>query len=168
MASVTPPSELIPPGDSLYEMIDGQIVEPPPMGSYENDIANLLAEMINEHARPGRIGRAFVELLFWIDKLRNLKRRPDVAFVSAARWPVGRRAPRGEAWDLIPDLAVEVVSESNSAKEVLRKVVDYLRAGVQQVWIIYPDLKQIHVYSNLTSSLIYTESDELDGSEVVH
>ncbi len=46
------------------------------------DIANLLAELLNEEARKDRLGRAFVELLFLIDVDQNLKRRPDLAFVS--------------------------------------------------------------------------------------
>ncbi len=79
--------------ESLYEVVDGRIVESPPMGAYESDIANFLAQLIDEHARKSRLGRAFVELLFFIDLARTLKRRPDVAFVSATRWTYGKRVP---------------------------------------------------------------------------
>ena len=108
-----------------------------------------------------------IELLFRIDAKRKLKRRPDIAFVSAKKWPVGKRVPKGEAWDMVPDLAVEVVSESNSAQEVIQKVVDYLSGGSRLVWVVYPDVKQVHVYTDLTSARILTELAELDGGDLV-
>jgi Uma2 family endonuclease len=80
---------------------------------------------------------------------------------------VGKRVPKGEAWDMVPDLAVEVVSESNSAQEVIQKVVDYLSGGSRLVWVVYPDVKQVHVYTDLTSARILTEPAELDGGDLV-
>jgi len=80
---------------------------------------------------------------------------------------VGKRVPKGEAWDMVPDLAVEVVSESNSAQEVVQKVVDYLSGGSRLVWVVYPDVKQVHVYTDLTSARILTEPAELDGGDLV-
>ena len=108
-----------------------------------------------------------IELLFRIDANRKLKRRRDIAFVSAKKWPVGKRVPKGEAWDMVPDLAVEVVSESNSAREVIQKVVDYLSGGSRLVWVVYADVKQVHVYTDLTSARILTEPAELDVGDLV-
>ena len=68
---------------------------------------------------------------------------------------------------MVPDLAVEVVSESNSAQEVIQKVVDYLSGGSRLVWVVYPDVKQVHVYTDLTSARILTEPAELDGGDLV-
>ena len=66
-------------------------------------------------ARANRLGQVFTEMLFRINFANDLQRRPDVAFVSHARWPFNRRPPRGPVWDMVPDLAIEVISESNSA-----------------------------------------------------
>jgi len=156
-----------PPGDVLYEVVDGRLVELPPMGAYESDIANWLAELLNENAREGHRGRALVELLFLIDVARDLKRRPDVAFVSAARWPVGKRVPKGEAWDMVPDLAVEVVSKSNTAEEILEKLEDYFRAGTLLVWVVYPSVRQVYVYRSTTDVQILAGPADLDGGEIV-
>ena len=68
---------------------------------------------------------------------------------------------------MVPDLAVEVVSESNSAQEVIQKVVEYLSGGSCLVWVVYPDVKQVHVYTDLTSARILTEPAELDGGDLV-
>ena len=108
-----------------------------------------------------------MELLFRIDPSRKLKRRPDLAFVSAEKWPLNRRVPEGEAWDMVPDLAIEVVSESNTANEIGLKLADYFATGSKQVWVVYPKLKQVYVYSSLTSVRILTESDELDGGDLI-
>ena len=137
------------------------------MGASESEIASLLAFALNQVVEPRKLGKVVIELLFRIDANRKLKRRPDLAFVSAKKWPVGKRVPKGEAWDMVPDLAVEVVSESNTAKDVIQKVVDYLNAGSRLVWVVYPDVKQVHVYTNLTSAQIMTEPAELDGGDVV-
>jgi Uma2 family endonuclease len=156
-----------PRDDSLYEFVDGQILELPPMGAFESDIANLLAELINEFASALRSGRAFVELLFRIDVARDLKRRPDLAFVSATRWPYRKRVPIGEGWDMVPNLAVEVVSKSNSADEILAKLTDYFRAGTELVWVVYPSVRQVYVYTSPADVRIVVESAELDGGAVI-
>ena len=60
---------------------------------------------------------------------------------------------------MIPDLAIDVVSPSNSAGQVLDKVREYLQAGVQLVWIIYPTAGEIHVFDarNLSSTHSFTD-----------
>jgi Uma2 family endonuclease len=153
--------------DRLYEVVEGQIVRLPPMGASETEIAFLIAFALNEIVKPQKLGKVVVELLFRIDGESKLKRRPDLAFVSAKKWPVGKRVPKGEAWDMVPDLAVEVVSESNTAKEIVQKVVDYLSAGSRLVWVVYPDVKQVHVYTDLTSAQILTEPAVLDGGDLI-
>jgi Uma2 family endonuclease len=166
-ATSVEPLSLEPPGDVLYEVVDGRIVELPPMGAYECDIANFLAELLNEHARKSRLGRAVVELLFRIDVARDLKRRPDLAFVSATRWPYGKRVPRGEAWDMIPNLAVEVVSKSNTGEEILAKLGDYFETGTDSVWVIYPSARQVYVYTSTTEVRILAEPANLDGGNIL-
>ena len=54
----------------------------------------------------------------------------------------------------MPDLAAEVVSPSNEAKEVIDKVGEYLQAGVQVVWVIYPSAREIHVFDARTPATI--------------
>ena len=155
------------PDDSFYEVVDGQIVELPPMGVYECGIASFLALALGPVINAQRLGRVIVETLFWLDRSGKLKRRPDLAFVSAETWPLGKRLPKTEAWDVIPDLAVEVVSESNSANEILIKLADYFRAGVKQVWVVYPETRQVYVYASPTSVRILSESDSIDGGDII-
>ena len=97
----------------------------------------------------------------------DLRRRPDVAFVSTARWPLDRLIPEAGDWEVVPDLAVEVVSPTDTMEEVLAKMHEYFEKGVRQVWIVVPMRQQVHVFDSPTRSRILAAVDELDGGELL-
>ena len=96
----------------------------------------------------------------------GLVRIPDVAFVSWARLP-GRRVPREPIPDLAPDLAVEVLSESNTADEMARKRREYFAAGVRLVWQVAPLARTVEVYTAPEQVMLLREEDTLEGGEVL-
>jgi Uma2 family endonuclease len=151
----------------FYEVVDGQIVDNPPMGARESILASFLQDLMGPVARLGRLGRVATETLFLLDRTRKLKRRPDVAFVSTKSWSLKREVPDTEAWGVIPDLAVEVISKSNSANAVASKIEEYFQAGVRLVWVIYPATNKIYVYDSPTRVRILELGDELDGGEII-
>jgi Uma2 family endonuclease len=165
--------EMLPPAlvDSdaakFYEVVDGKIVENPPMGARESILASYLLVLISPIARSNRLGWVVNETLFMIDPARKLKRRPDVAFVSAERWSLKLQVPASETWDVVPDLTVEVISESNSANAVARKIDEYFKAGVRTVWVIYPSTNKIYVYDSPTQVRILQLGDELNGEGII-
>jgi Uma2 family endonuclease len=151
----------------FYEVVDGQIVDNPPMGARESILASFLQDLMGPVARLGRLGRVATETLFLLDRTRKLKRRPDVAFVSTKSWSLKREVPDTESWHVIPDLAVEVISKSNSANAVASKIEEYFQAGVRLVWVIYPATNKIYVYDSPTRVRILELGDELDGGEII-
>lgn len=153
--------------EGLYEVVDGQVREKPQMGSFEIELAMILARLLDTFGRANELGRANTEMLYLLDRDTKLRRRPDVAFVSAERWGLERRAPRTAAWDVVPDLAVEIISPTNQTEEDMRKVQEYFRAGVRQVWMILPALEQVQVFPSPTESRILSRSDVLDAAPVV-
>jgi Uma2 family endonuclease len=165
--------EMLPPAlvDSdaakFYAVVDGKIVENPPMGARESILASFLLGLISPIARSNRLGWVVNETLFMIDPARKLKRRPDVAFVSAERWSLKLQVPASETWDVVPDLTVEVISESNSANAVARKIDEYFKAGVRTVWVIYPSTNKIYVYDSPTQVRILQLGDELNGEGII-
>ncbi|MBV8313628.1 MAG: Uma2 family endonuclease [Planctomycetaceae bacterium] len=172
MATTTPPRSRIAPaapatGNMLYEVVNGQVVEKPPMGAYETWIASRLMRWMISCDQEGRFGQVVIEMLFRIDRATELQLRPDLAFVSHARWPRDRPAPREAAWDVVPDLAVEVVSPSDSANEVIDKLHEYFQAGVQQVWLVYPKTSEVYVYEAPQRVRILGRTDELDGGAIL-
>src|SRR5258708_1015139 len=102
--------------DALYEVIDGKIEEKH-VGAYECWVAFRLGYLLEAFAETNRLGRTVVEALFPTKRNVNQKRRPDVAYVSPERWPLDKAAPEGEAFGVVPDLVVEVISPTEPASE---------------------------------------------------
>ena len=158
---------LAPSDDLLYEVVDGQVVELAPMGAYEIRIATVLAMYLETFARQHQLGRAVQEMLFDLTATVQRQRRPDVAFVSYDRWPRQRRVPRTEAWEVVPNLVVEVVSPTDRVDDLVDKVAEYFRAGVECVWVSLPSQEQVYVYESPTQVRILSRADELRGEPVL-
>ncbi len=154
------------PDDMLYEVVDGQVVEKK-MSARETEIASILVQLMGPYLKANRLGKVVGEMLFRINLENDLRRRPAVAFISHARWPFNRRVPKVTPWDMVPDLAIEVISESNSAYEVQDKVHEYFAAGVSRVWVIYPDQAEIYVYASPTQIDVLKIGQELDGGDLI-
>ena len=151
----------------LYEIVNGQRVELPPMSAYATWLASCLHGRLWPYAWDKGLGVSVTEMLFVLDAEHDLRRRPDVAFVSATRWPLDRALPRTGDWDVVPDLAVEVISPNDVFKDVLAKVREYFHYGVQVVWVIAPEEQQVYMYESPTHVRILTGQEELTGGEVV-
>jgi Uma2 family endonuclease len=153
--------------EPLYEVVNGQRVDLPPMSAYATWLASRLHGRLWPYAEDKGLGMAVAEMLFVLDAEHNLRRRPDVAFVSTARWPLDRALPETGDWDVVPDLTVEVISPNDVFKDVLAKVREYFHYGVQVVWVIAPEERQVYVYDTPTQVRILTVQDELTGGEIV-
>lgn len=88
---------------------------------------------------------------------------PDVAFISREKHPV----LNDDLWvPVAPDLAVEVLSPSNTAKEIAIKLSNYLAAGTV-VWMVDPDEKTVSVHEPGKAALVFNEKDELTGGDLL-
>src|SRR5512147_2285554 len=116
---VLPPPPPTTPTDLLYEVVEGRAVEKPPMGAFECWLANVMARVLGTRADAHHLGRVVVEMMFDLRPILDRERRPDVAFVSAERWPLDRPVLRTTSWAVVPDLAAEIVGPTNGAAEIL-------------------------------------------------
>jgi len=124
--------------------------------------------ILGNFADERQLGRALSEALFHLPSPVGRDRRPDVAFVSYQRWAKNRSVPRtGNAWNVVPNLNVEVVSPTDSAEELQEKVEEYFRVGVELVWVIYPPQSKIFAFTSPTQVQVLTTTDELDGGSVL-
>ncbi len=160
VATPSDPTVMIDPG-ILYEVVDGEIVEKV-MSAESTWVGNRLHGSLWSHVEAGRLGSAVSEMLFVLEPNDKLKRRPDVAFVSAERWPVDRRPPGEGDWPVVPDLAVEVVSRNDSMDDVIDKVAEYFYHGVRQVWVVLLRVRQVYVYDSLHDMRIVAEPAALE------
>ena len=152
----------------LYEIIDGRWVELPPMSFFAARIASRLVGWLIAFSRTKALGEAVMETLFHLPLPLDRNRRPDVAFVSLQRLRQAGTQPKDDnAWNVVPNLAVEVVSPNELAEDLLEKIEEYFQAGVQMVWVVYPRRQIIQVYESLTHIRGLTRTDELDGGTVL-
>ncbi len=149
----------------LYEVVRGARVDKP-LQVVESIIVGHLATALHKHVEQGDFGAVRAHALFTIPNSGN-DRKPDVAFVSFARWPADRPILRVNAWPVAPDLAVEVVSPTDKAFDVIEKVHEYFAGGVRQVWHVYSHTQQVFVFDSPTSVRVLTRGDELTAEPVV-
>ena len=148
----------------LYELVNGVLVEKA-MGFYESRLAAALIGILEEFLKQRDLG--IVLAPDGMMRLRpGLVRIPDVSFLSWAHFP-GRTLPEEPIPDIVPDLAVEILSEGNTAAEMARKVGDYFEAGVTLVWILDPKTKTVQVYTAADQSSPVREDGTLDGGELL-
>lgn len=152
-------------GRFRYELVNGEIRKMAPAGSQHGWIAMQIGSLLAEHVRAHRLGRVYAaETGFKLAGNPDTVRAPDVAFVSRARVdaagdPVGY-------WPGAPDLAIEVISPSDTYAEVEDKVLDWLAAGSRMVLVVNPQKHTVSVYQARTARVL-TESDVLDGGDTV-
>ena len=152
--------------DVLYEVVDGQRIEPEPSSAYASLLASVLSFFVTDFARDRKLGVVGIETLFVLDAARGLQRRPDVAFVGFSRW-TDPAVANAAAWNVVPDLAVEVVSPTNLAEEVEAKTLEYFAAGVRLVWVVYPESKRVYTYQSPRNVEVIECSGELTGGDVL-
>jgi len=152
-------------GDSLYEIVDGKRVEKI-MSVYANLMAGILFARLDRYATETNSGRAIIEIMFDLPGV-NQVRRPDCAFVTFNTWPLKKPIPRGDVWAIAPDLAVEVISPTNTWEAAMRKVRQYFQAKVKLVWVILPSECLIYTHRSLKDVHLLDPTDELTGDDVL-
>ena len=148
----------------LYELVDGVLVEKA-MGYPQSILALVLVQMVGPFVDEKDLG-----LLSGADGLMRLFpgliRIPDVAFVRWQRVP-GRRLSRKAIADMAPDLAIEILSEGNTSREMTRKLQDYFSAGASRVWLIDLDRREVSDYTDADAKVVYSEQQSIDGGELL-
>ena len=128
---------------TIYELDEGELLMEPSPAARHNLIRQRIAMRLMQFVESHRLGMVLEEMDFHLtsDTVRN----PDVAFLTrehVACIDLDRSPIEGA-----PAVAVEVVSPSNSAEDIAKKTQQYLRAGSQTVWIVYPKLRLVEVHS---------------------
>jgi Uma2 family endonuclease len=148
----------------LCELVDGVLVEKT-VGWYESRVAIVLSYFVEAFLETHDLGIALgADGTFRL--MPGLVRIPDVAFVSWDQLP-NRELPAEPIPDLAPDLAVEVLSASNTKREMDRKVGEYFRAGVRLVWLIDPQSRTAVVYTSPRRRTLVAEGQALNGGSVL-
>jgi Uma2 family endonuclease len=151
--------------DRLCELIDGALILKV-ADFYESYLTVQLGCMVMNCVQSNKLG-IVLGTSGAIRLAPGLVRIPDTSFYSWDRLP-GRRIPREAIPDLVPDLAVEVISAGNTPEEMDRKLRDYFAAGVRLVWYVYhTPRREVYVYVSPAEYSIVREGEMLDGGAVL-
>jgi Uma2 family endonuclease len=125
--------EQMPDDDSVRtELDEGELITMPPAGEdhggIESEINGILRDYVKEHG----LGKVYGSSAGFTLK-QDTVREPDVSFVRSTR--VASVKNKGFAKGA-PDLAVEIISPSDSIRQLMRKVKQYFAAGTHTVWIV--------------------------------
>ena len=148
------------------ELVEGRLIRMTPAGSLHGRLIVRLSTALDSFVEEHDLGAVFAaDTGFRLASAPDTVRAPDVSFVRKDRVP-DTGLPAGY-WPGPPDLAVEVVSPSDSTAEVESKVQEYLRKGVRLVWVVVPSKRAVAVHRPSAPSQILDETEALDGEEVV-
>jgi Uma2 family endonuclease len=149
-----------------YELVKGELRKMSPAGSEHGAIIINITVLLGQHVKTNKLGVCFgAETGFKIATDPDTVRAPDLAFIGSARVPESG-IPK-KFWPGAPDLAVEVLSPGDSYEEVDEKVGDWIAAGTRAVWVVNPRKRSVTVYHSTKDVERLSESDELDGGDVV-
>lgn len=147
-----------------YELVKGGLVVMEPTGGRHGQITMEIAFFLREHVKLRRLGTVFPpDTGFRLEKDPDTVLAPEVAFVAA-----GRLEPIPDAYpELAPDIAVEVISPSDSRSQVEKKARTWLELGARIVWIVDPKGRSITVHQTGREVRVLTEQDRLTADPVL-
>jgi Uma2 family endonuclease len=151
-------------GNRMCELVDGTLVEKP-MGFRESRLAAVLGHFVEDYLEANNIGMTAGEQGV-LRLAPGQSRAPDLSFIAWDKLP-NRECPTDAVPRVVPDLAVEVLSASNTREEMARKRAEYFAAGVKLVWEVDPDARTVAVYTDPTTFTTLDETQSVEGSSVL-
>ena len=173
-AMTTTPTKLLTADDLLQlygkgvrgELIRGELCETMPSGGRHGEVVMKVGFFLTSFILPRRLGRlAGSDSGVLLERDPDTVREPDIAFISAERLPLDVEVTG--YYEVVPDLVVEVVSPSDSAREVMDKALMWLGYGARMVWAVNPETRSVDVYRPGERTITLTESDTLDGLDIL-
>lgn len=155
------------PEEDAYrvELSRGRLVREPRPGAEHGWLAGRLVRLLGSHAEERQLGFAVTETGFLLAENPPTIRGPDAAFIAKERLS-GKEIPAG-FWTVPPSLAVEVVSPSNTVGEIQEKVLDYLEAGTELVWVVDPRTRVVTVWRPPAKARVVRQGEVVDGEDVL-
>ena len=157
-----------PGNENHYELIEGDLFEMPPPGYEHGRLAVEISYYIWSFVKEHGLGTVTVETGYHSPEDRRTLLSPDVAFLSSAKMP----RPLPEKYiPVMPDLAIEILSPTDTLRQARRKAALYLRHGTQLVWIVLPAEKGVDVCRSVDGPRLNIEfigqENSLSGEQVL-
>lgn len=144
------------------ELIDGEVVEKAMPNPFHGAMVATLIWKLSNYIEGSKEGRVLTEVRHLQDDEQRIY-LPDVSVTLKGRFPRGVQ----RVVQVRPDFAIEVLSPDDRAARVLEKVQFYLRAGVQLVWLVDPELRVVFVYRPGVEGEEHRAPETLDAKPVL-
>ncbi len=152
--------------DRRYELIRGELRTMSPTKPLHGVICGRLTVKVGSFVEEHELGEVFgAETGFLVQTDPDSIIAADVAFVSKERLATAETLEK--FFPFAPDLAVEVLSPSNTGNEIDDKIAFYFAAGARLVWIVNPKRRTVAVYSSEVEVRIFGEAETLEGGDVL-
>jgi Uma2 family endonuclease len=150
-------------GDGKFGLVRGEVIEVPPGTPEHGRVCVNTSFVLETYGRQSGRGYALSnDSGVQTERDPDTVRGADVAFYSHARWPLSKVGR--ELIPVPPDLAVEVVWPGDRPGAILKKVSEYLLAGVLLVWVVKPKRRHVAVYrGDDDEPTFFREGDVLEG-----
>lgn len=149
-----------------YELVRGVIQRSPLTGFEHGILSVVICSLLEKHVEMNCLGYVCsTGTGFKITHNPDTVRAPDAAFVR--RESIEEKGIVKGFWDGAPDLAVEVISPSDTYTQVAEKVDEWLNAGCTLVWVVNPRRETVEVYKTPEDMTVLRGDDVLDGWDVI-
>ncbi len=157
--------EALPEDGYDRELVNGELVMSPKNNWLHGEICMRLATAMKTFADRHRLGAVWDSSTgFWMENLNC--RAPDISFVRKERLR-GLKRREAKFFQGAPDLAVEVLSPSNTRREVDERLSDYFSSGAQLAWVIDPELELVEICHSPTSRRLLGPAAMLEGEQLL-
>ena len=136
--------ERLPDKPGKRELLRGELIEWPPAKQPRSRISRCLFRALDQAIEKFRLkrtglswGEVYFETGYQLSPSTWLQ--PDVSLTHPQQ-------PVQGYLQGAPLLAIEVVSESNTAASIGKKIKEYLTHGAREVWVVYPETNSVWVF----------------------
>lgn len=157
---------VLPPADGTKtELVRGKVVKLSRPGFLHGLCQVRVYAVLDRHVHAKKLGRVVMETGVVTERDPDTVRGPHVSYWSAKRLPLDETPVGYPA--LAPDLAVEVLSPSNSLAKIRDKMREYFERGVHMVWIVDPEARTLTIYRSRDEGMVLHEAALVQVDDVL-
>jgi Uma2 family endonuclease len=157
--------EALPEDGYIHEVVDGELVMSPKNNWQHGEICARLLTALKTFADQQRLGAVWDSSTgFWMAN-RNC-RAPDVSFIARQRLR-GLKRSEPAFFEGGPDLAVEIISPSNTRRDIDQRLKDFFSSGTKLAWVIDPEREMVEICRSPTQRRLVGSGANLDGEELL-
>ena len=148
--------------DYQLELVDGKIIIMGPSDIVSSEIGAELVSLLRNWVKPRKLGRVFESSGGFILPNSNVT-APDVSFVTADRLKQSKRYFA----ELVPDLVVEIKSQSDRLKPLREKIQSFIELGAKVGILIDPDKRTVTLYTSTAEPVVLRDGDMISIPELL-